>query len=79
MVDPVLQLQRASKGGNALTTALANIPADWPQGMVTQMSWANKRLAITANASAMKLTDAQKKTLLDTLAAKNITVTWSKP
>jgi type II secretory pathway component PulL len=79
MVDPVLQLQRAATGGNALSTALGNLPADWPQGMVTQLSWSNKRLSVTATPTPLNLNEAQQKTLTDTLAAKNIAVTWSKP
>lgn len=79
MIDPVLQLQRASAGGNALTQALANLPADWPQGTVTQLAWANKRLSVTANASALKLNAAQQTLMTENLAAKNIAITWSKP
>ncbi len=79
MIDPVLQLQRASAGGNALTQALANLPADWPQGTVTQLAWANKRLSVTANASALKLNAAQQLLMAENLATKNIAVTWSKP
>lgn len=79
MVDAEVQLQRAATGGNALTTALGNIPVDWPQGMVTQLSWSSKRLSITASPAPLKLDEAQQKTVTDALAAKNIAVTWSKP
>lgn len=79
MVDPIIQLQRAATGGNALSTALGNIPSDWPQGMVTQLTWANTRLSITASPVPLKLNDAQQKSFADALAAKNIAVTWSKP
>jgi hypothetical protein len=79
MVDPVLQLQRAGKGGNALTTALGNLPPDWPQGMVTQLSWANARLSVTASPAPLQFNEAQQKTLTETLAAKNIALTWGKP
>jgi type II secretory pathway component PulL len=78
MVYPVVQLQRAATGGNALTTALGSIPADWPQGMVTQLNWSSKRLSITASPAPLKLNEAQQKTFTDALAAKNIAVTWSK-
>ncbi len=79
MVDAVIQLQRAATGGNALSTAMANIPADWPPDMVTQINWASKRLSITASPALLKLNEAQQKTLADTLAGKNIALTWSKP
>ncbi len=79
MVDAVVQLQRAASGGNALTTALGNIPAEWPQGMVTQLNWSSKRLSVTASPALLKLDEAQQKTLTDALAAKNIALTWSKP
>jgi type II secretory pathway component PulL len=79
MVDPVVQLQRAAAGGNALTTALGSIPAEWPPAMVTQLNWSSKRLSITANPAPLKLSEAQQKTFTDLLAAKNIAVTWSKP
>lgn len=79
MVDAVVQLQRAATGGNALTTALGNIPADWPQGMVTQLNWSSKRLSVTASPAPLKLDEAQQKNYTDALAAKNIALTWSKP
>ena len=79
MVDAVVQLQRAATGGNALTTALGNIPAEWPQGMVTQLNWSSKRLSVTVSPAPLKLDEAQQKAFTDALAAKNIALTWSKP
>jgi Type II secretion system (T2SS), protein L len=77
--DMVKQLKAAATGGNALTSALGNIPGDWAQGAVTQMIWDNKRLSITVNAALLKLNPAQQTLMAENLAAKNITVTWSKP
>jgi hypothetical protein len=77
--DMVKQLKAATTGGNALTSALENIPADWTQGAVAQMTWANKRLSITVNAAVLKLNAAQQTLMAENLAAKNIAVTWSKP
>jgi hypothetical protein len=77
--DMVKQLKAATTGGNALTSALENIPADWAQGAVTQMTWANKRLSITVNAAVLKLNAAQQTLMAENLAAKNIAVIWSKP
>jgi type II secretory pathway component PulL len=79
MVDAVVQLQRAATGNNALSSALGKLPADWPQGTVTQINWANKRLSVTANPGQLKLAEAQQKALTDSLAASNITLNWSKP
>ncbi len=77
--DMAKQLRAATIGGNALTAALENIPTDWAQGAVTHISWANKRLSITVNAAVLKLSAMQQTSMAETLATKNIVVTWSKP
>lgn len=79
MIDATLQLQRAAMGGNALTQALAKIPADWPNTAITQWSWEQSRLSITVNPAVLGLDVQQQAQTTQSLASAGIAVTWSKP